>query len=80
MTIPAIHKVRISGWKKGATTVSAIKALQEATSLGLVDSKRHIEAVLDGKVVDVTPSAGASSEELVAKLRDNGFLSSVVEV
>jgi ribosomal protein L7/L12 len=73
------QKVRIEGWKKGAMTISAIKEIQHASSLGLSGSKRTIDDVLGGKIVRVAPVSTCSAEELAAKLRGHGFVVSVVE-
>lgn len=41
----------IIGYRRGADSISAIKAVRQHTGRSLVDSKRLIEAVLEGKAV-----------------------------
>lgn len=41
----------ITGWKKGAKTIDAIKAVQKHTGMSLLESKRLIEDAVEGKIV-----------------------------
>lgn len=72
-------KIRMQGWRNGAQTISAIRALTETTTLGLAESKRSIEEVLGGGVFETNVREGKSPEELVRMLRDFGFEARVVD-
>lgn len=41
----------IVGWKKGANTVDAIRAVKNHTGMSLKESKQLIESALEGKSV-----------------------------
>ena len=53
----------IVGWKKGANTIDAIRAVKKHTGKSLLESKRLIEDVLDGKPV-VLPDDFVLREDL----------------
>lgn len=63
--------VRISGWRKGAEVVSAVRVLLEGSSLGLAEAKRTIEKVLEGGEVEV--GSTVCRDLLVSRLRECGF-------
>ena len=52
----------------GAQKIAVIKAVKEATGLGLADAKKAVEAM--GVIKEAMPKADA--EALVAKLKENG--------
>ena len=52
----------------GANKINVIKVVKEATSLGLADAKKAVEAM--GVIKEAMPKADA--EALVAKLKENG--------
>jgi ribosomal protein L7/L12 len=65
-TSPA--QVRVTGWRVGAQTVSAIQAIREASQLGLADAKRLVERVLAGAPVVFNVNNAESAQELVSAL------------
>ena len=65
--------VRVTGWRVGAQTVSAIQAIREASRLELADTKGLVECVLAGVPVVVNVDNAASAQELVSVLGRLGF-------
>ena len=43
----------ISGWKSGAKSIDAIRAVKTHTGMSLAESKKLIETALEGKVVNL---------------------------
>jgi hypothetical protein len=74
-----MRKIRLDGWSQGAETISAIRLLQQASSLGLAESKRSVEHVLEGGAVEFTPCDPICLENWVAEMGNCGFHASVVE-
>ena len=65
-TSPA--QVRVTGWRVGAQTVSAIQAIRDALRLGLADAKGLVERVLAGAPIVVNVDNAESARELVSAL------------
>ena len=65
-TSPA--QVRVTGWRVGAQTVSAILAIREASQLGLADAKGLVERVLAGAPIVLNVNNAESAQELVSAL------------
>ena len=65
-TSPA--QVRVTGWRAGAQTVSAIQAIREASQLGLADAKGLVDLVLAGAPIVVDVDNPESAQDLVSAL------------
>jgi len=61
-------QVRVTGWRVGAQTVSAIQAIREASPLGLADAKGLVERVLAGAPIVIDVDNAASAQALVSAL------------
>jgi len=70
--------VKISAWRPGAQTVSAITLLRELTDNGLARSKKFIDTVLDGREIIISPRHGVTADEICTKLDSIGFIAEKV--
>ena len=61
-------QVRVTGWRVGAQTVSAIQAIREASQLGLADAKGLVERVLAGAPIVLNVNNAESAQELASAL------------
>ena len=61
-------QVRVTGWRVGAQTVSAIQAIREASQLGLADTKALVERVLAGAPITIGVNNAESAQALVSTL------------
>jgi large subunit ribosomal protein L7/L12 len=75
-TSPA--QVRVTGWRVGAQTVSAIQAIRDASRLGLADAKGLVERVLAGAPIVVNVDNAESARELVSALDRLRFVAQFV--
>jgi ribosomal protein L7/L12 len=70
---PVGKSVRLTGWKRGASAVSAIGIVRASFGTSLAEAKRRVEHVLDGGSecfeADTTDAAAAA----VRELQDCGF-------
>jgi hypothetical protein len=69
--------VRISGWRIGARTISAVTELKASTALGPLGAKNAIYDIIGGVCVSVTPLQGVDPEGLAARLTECGFVATV---
>jgi len=69
--------VRISGWRIGARTISAVTELRTFTALGHLGAKNVIYDIIGGVSVDVKPLQGIAAEDLAARLTACGFVATV---
>lgn len=69
--------VRISGWRIGARTISAVTELRTFTALGHLGAKNVIYDIIGGVSVDVVPLQGIAAEDLAARLTACGFVAAV---
>lgn len=69
--------VRISGWRIGARTISAVTELRTFTALGHLGAKNVIYDIIGGMSVDVKPLQGIAAEDLAARLTACGFVATV---
>jgi|CXWL01.1.fsa_nt_gi ribosomal protein L7/L12 len=67
--------VELESWDKGAAVVSAIQAVRNSSGLGLLESKRVVEGVLNGQKQQVTAVSREAADELVGGLLNFGFRS-----
>jgi hypothetical protein len=69
--------IRISGWRIGARTISAVTELRTFTALGHLGAKNVIYDIIGGVSVDVVPLQGIAAEDLAARLTMCGFVATV---
>lgn len=67
------YHLRISGWRVGAETISAIRRLCDSGRYGLVSAKQAIEAVLDGDFIIIENLESQEAESLAKDLDEFGF-------
>lgn len=72
--IEPVAAARIVGWRTGAKKVSAVTLLKEQTHLGLAGAKASIDAVLEGREVEILPRQDVAARDLCAKLDEVGFI------
>ncbi len=65
--------VEVIGWNKGLLVISAIRFFMESGKLGLADSKRKVEEILDGESVQFSLT-GCQKEEAEEELRRLGLI------
>jgi ribosomal protein L7/L12 len=70
-------QVRLLGWKPGALAVSAIQAVRQHSSLGLVTAKEAIDNCLAGESVLIGTLSVMSARELVSALSKTNFVAEV---
>lgn len=66
--------VRIEGWREGANTVAAIRAVHHYSGARLPDAKHGIESAMDGSVFEVDVGTVESAAKLVRELEACGFV------
>jgi hypothetical protein len=69
--------IRISGWRIGARTISAVSELRASTALGHLGAKNVIYDIIGGVSVDVAPLHGIDPDDLASRLTACGFVASV---
>jgi ribosomal protein L7/L12 len=72
-----VPEVVITGWRPGLLKVSMTTTIREHTELGLAESKRVTDRVLDGESVVLPSCSAAAADALAAEL---ARLGAVVEV
>ncbi|MDH0863374.1 hypothetical protein [Mitsuaria sp. GD03876] len=71
--------VRLTGWNKGALTVSAIQAVRRHSSLGLSSAKQLVEACLDGERPVVLTRSLETAKAMASELASFGFQAEVCD-
>lgn len=66
-------EVRLTGWHRGGSTVSAIQAVRRHSRLGLASAKERVESCLAGQFPVVDAASVAEARALVAGLSSIGF-------
>lgn len=70
-------QVRLFGWTPGALAASAIQAVRQHSSLGLVTAKEAIDNCLAGNSVVISTLSVTSARELVSSLSKTNFVAEV---
>lgn len=70
--------VEITGWRVGFLKISCTKTVRASTELGLADSKRVTDAILEGKVQRVTVNSLDAAVQLAQDLNEIGAVAHVV--
>ena len=68
-----VPEVCLSGWRKGALTVTAIQAIRQHSSVGLGQAKGAVESCLANKSSVVSVPSVTEARALVAALASAGF-------
>lgn len=71
--------VRFTGWKPGFDKVAMDKLLRRETTLGLAESKRCVDRILDGESVLISVPSSESAARLMAIARSLGALCEPVD-
>ncbi len=72
-----MSEVVITGWRPGLLKVSMTTTIREHTELGLAESKRMTDRVLDGEAVVLSALSADVAEVLVAKFMRLGAIAEV---
>ncbi len=67
-------RIELSGWRKGAQKIEAIRAIRQTTGLSLADAKLHVDECLDRKIAVVNCPSVNSATALVNQLTALGFI------
>ncbi|MGN6827208.1 YrhB domain-containing protein [Paucibacter sp. M5-1] len=70
-------EVVLSGWKIGASKVSATQTIRSATSLGLSEAKQTVDACLNGHAVPIGTASVDGARALVSTLASLGFIAEI---
>lgn len=68
-----VPEVRLTGWRKGAPSVSAIQAVREHSTIGLVQAKSVVDSCLANQLPVVMVPSVADAKALVSALASAGF-------
>lgn len=68
-----VLEVRLTGWRKGALTVSAIQAVRQHSTVGLAQAKSAVESCLANQPTVVAVQSVAEARALVDALASIGF-------
>lgn len=68
-----VPEVRLTGWRKGALTVSAIQAVRQYSTVGLAQAKNAVESCLANQPIVVAVPSVAEARALVLALASIGF-------
>lgn len=71
--------IRLTGWRPGANTVHAIKAIREEAEVPLNEAHVLVTRVLNSETVLLPLRASSNAEKLAIRLRELGLLVDVVE-
>ena len=68
-----VSEVRLTGWRKGALSVSAIQAVRRHSAIGLAQAKSAVESCLANQSPIVPVHSVAEARALVLALATTGF-------
>jgi ribosomal protein L7/L12 len=68
-----MNRVEITGWRRDCNKVEHTKVIKNRVGLGLAESKKITDAVLDGARPIVTLPSEAAAQELIKELDSIGF-------
>jgi hypothetical protein len=71
-------QISISGWRPGANTVHALKAIRDEANVPLNEAHALVTRVLNGETVVLLLRVNSKAENLAIRLRGLGLLAEVV--
>ena len=68
------HSILISGWNEGANAVDAMKYIRRKLNIGLAESKRYIDSVMDRKAAEIDCKDNSTARDICDYLNKQGFI------